>query len=173
MKKTKPLSVKQISEIANLIRKLFGVPSYKPFPIKEILDHLFEEGVLSIQYLEDENPIFDKDTQAKYSPIDNFIYIKESLLDSKSKSINFTLCHEFFHFLQFMVFDFTVEETENCKKYYDPEWQANEFAGALLIPNEEVYKKYTLKDLAKRYNVTNSCALTRLTLHKLRQKRKK
>ena len=81
MKKTNPLKIVEIENIANNVRREFCVTLDSPFPILEILDKLHVNGLLTIQYLEDDDPIFEEDTPAKYNPADNFIYVKISVLE--------------------------------------------------------------------------------------------
>ena len=81
MKKTNPLKIVEIENIANKVRREFGVLLDSPFPILEVLEKLHYSGLLTIQYKEDDDPMFEEDTPAKYNPIDNFIYVKISVLE--------------------------------------------------------------------------------------------
>ena len=84
MKKTNPLKIVEIENYANNLRK----------------EKFHVEGLLTSQYLEDDDSLFEDDTPAKYNPADNFIYVKESVLEELEKHeyrANFTLAHELFH----------------------------------------------------------------------------
>ena len=162
MKKTNPLSVKDIEYYANRIRKEFNVDLNSYFPILDFLDYLFESKALSIQYLENDNPLLESDCPAKYSPIDNFIYIKESVLDEYENGIYraaFTLAHELFHYIQIQVLEMDYIEKDECKPYENADWQANEFAGQLLIPTE--YIECPVDFLMRKFRVSEECVLTR------------
>lgn len=76
--------------------------------------------------------MFEEDTPAKYNLIDNFIYVKISVLEeveAKEYRANFTLAHEFFYYIQCQVLGFSFEEVDPCLHYVRAEWQADEFAG--------------------------------------------
>ena len=82
MKKTNPLSVKKIEEYANKVRREFSVDLNSHFPIFHILENLHNDGSLTIQIMDNDDSIFEhEDELAKYSPIDNFIYIKEKVVE--------------------------------------------------------------------------------------------
>ena len=174
MIKTNPLSVSDISNIANSIREQYGIAKDAAFPILEVLEKLFINNYLSIQLLEDDNQYLGKDTPAVYNAFDNFIYLKESVIqevENGNYRSNFTLAHEFFHYLQHQVLGFTFEEVEERKTYEDPECQANTFAGLLLLPdeyidNDDVY-------LAEHFQVSIECVLTRKVKQKKRELKEK
>lgn len=173
MKKTNPLSISDIEKIAYIIRRIFKISNDEAFPIFDILEFFYEKGALTIQYLDNDDPIFEKDTPAKYNPIDNFIYLKTSVLEEIENCeyrSNFTLAHEFFHFIQFHVLKFEFEEVDKCLSYEDPEWQANEFAGQLLIPKTYLEAvDYDPKLIAEKFKVSEICAVTRRLKFKKRQ----
>lgn len=173
MTRTNPLSVNDIASLASNIRKEYNIKNDEAFPILRILSNLHDNGLLSLQILEDSDPYFDSKTIAKYNRLDNFIYIKESVINDYENGIyhsNFTLAHEFFHFIQSQILNFDFEEVESCKAYEDVEWQANEFAGELLIPTE--YVDLDEFEVAKKFKVTIECALLRKLKYKQRKERK-
>lgn len=101
----------------------------------------------------------------------NFIYIKEQVLDDYENNIywsNFTLAHELFHYLQSRILNFKFEDVVECKTYEDPEWQANNFAGELLVPKK--YLDLDDEELVNRFKVTMECVLTRKVQRKKRNK---
>lgn len=169
MKKTNPISAKEIGIIAENLREEFKIKKGSFFPIYDVITFYMEIGVLTVQVMDNEDPMFEDDIPALYSPYDNFIYIKESILEDYENNeyrANFTLAHEFFHFLQHKVLNFTFEEVDECKAYFDPEWQANEFAAQLLIPNE--YIDMEVNEIVDKFHVSEICATTR----KLKMKRR-
>lgn len=173
MKKTNPLSVSDIEGLCVTLRYWLKVPTDSCFPIIKLLNDLYYKGFINIQYMSDDDKIFEKDTPAKYNPIDNFIYIKESILedlDNNKFSANFTLAHEFFHYIQHKLLGFNFEEVEKCLAFEDPEWQANEFAGQLLIPTKYVKNNYSVDYVAQKFKVSKICVLTRKLNYQKRQK---
>lgn len=177
MKKTNPLRIVEIENIANRVRREFGVSLDSPFPILEVLEKLHYGGLLTIQYKEDDDPMFEENTPAKYNPIDNFIYVKISVLEEVETNeyrANFTLAHEFFHYIQCQVLGFTFEEVEYCPHYVRAEWQADEFAGQLLIPTKYVdLDEYDKFEIIEHFKVSEKCAETRIGLFLKRNPGKK
>ena len=165
MRRTNPLTINKIEAIARKTREYFQVSNDSKFPIMEVIGYLFENYVLSLQVLEDDNKIFDNDVPAVYNPIDNFIYVKESVLkelEEKEYRSNFTLAHELFHFIQCKILEFEFEDVEYCKSYEDAEWQANEFAAQLLIPTEyAMAQKYDVQFIIEKFEVSEIFANTR------------
>lgn len=175
MKKTNPLKIVEIENYANNLRKELGIPSNSFFPVLEVMEKFHVDGLLTIQYLEDDDSLFEDDTPAKYNPADNFIYVKESVLEELEKHeyrANFTLAHELFHYFQCQVLGFEFEEVENCPSFEDPEWQADEFAAPLLVPTKYVVGDCDTKLVAEMFNVSESCVVTRKLYYERRLKRK-
>ena len=163
MIKTNPLSVKNIETIAKKVREDYKIKNGDCFPVLEYINYLFDNGIIGIMILEDDDSYLDKDTPAVYNAMDNFIYLKESVIneiESGNYRSNFTLAHELFHYLQHQVLGFEFEEVEDRKTYEDPEWQANCFAGELLLPTEFLTNEDDYY-LAKHFEVSMECVLTR------------
>ena len=121
--------------------------------------------------MDNNDALFADNIPAFYNSYDNFIYIKESVLEeyeNKEYRSNFTLAHELFHFIQHKVLGFDFEEVDSCVTYCDPEWQANEFAGQLLIPEEFI--DLETEQLINKFHVSEYCVLTRKLKYKKRQK---
>lgn len=174
MIKTNPLSIKKIEEIASLIRDTYNIGIDDHFPILEVIDKLFVKNQLSYQIVEDNCPIMSKQEVAIYDPIENYLYIKESVITEYENGIyrsSFTLAHEFFHYLQAQVLFFSFEESNHVSTYEDPDWQANEFAGQLLIPSSRLIE--STESLMRKYHVSEECVLTRKLYFKRRNKTKR
>lgn len=142
MKKTNPLSVKDIENIAKKFRTYFNIDKNSYFPILEVIDTLFEKKLLSYQVVNNDTKIMDDSCVAMYNANENFIYIKESVF----------------------------EECEKCKYYENADWQANEFAGQILIPTK--YLDLDEETIQSYFRVSLECALTRKAKAKKRQKKK-
>lgn len=170
MIKTNPLSIKDVSEFAHNLRSEYRIKLDEAFPILDVLNDLFEKGLLSIQVLNDNDPYLELNILAVYNTVDNFIYLKESVLidhDNNNYRANFTLAHELFHYLQTRVLNFTFEESNECKAYEEIDWQANEFASELLLP--KAYLDLENEELVTRFKVTMECVLTRKLQRKKRE----
>jgi len=172
MIKTNPLSVKKIEELASSIRDHYKIKKDEFFPILEIIDNLFVNKKLSFQIIEDDSPFVDEHTLAYYNPQENYIYVKESVIAEYEEGIYrsaFTLCHEFFHYMQIQMLGFDFEEVEDCKPYEEIDWQANEFAGQILIPQE--FLDLDEETLQSKFHVSLECVLTRKAKRKKRIKK--
>lgn len=170
MIKTNPLSVNDIADIAKRVRKEYKIESGDCFPILKYLSYIYDQELIGLSILDDNDSYLDKDTPAKYNANDNFIYLKESVIneiESGNYRSNFTLAHELFHYLQNKVLGFSFEEVEDRKTYEDPEWQANCFAGELLLPDEFLDNEDN-DFLAKHFQVSLECVLTRKVKNKKR-----
>ena len=174
MVKTNPLSVKDITNYAKQIRQSYKIKEDECFPIFDYIDYLCANGYLSMQIIADDDKYLDSNTVALYNSYDNFIYVKESVIDeieSGNYRSNFTLAHELFHYIQNKVLGFDFERVEEEKVYEDPEWQANVFAGELLLPTDALQiddNEY----LASHYKVSFECVLTRKVKNKKREEYK-
>lgn len=162
MIKTNPLSVLRIKKVADEIRKSYSIPLDTFFPIYDYINELCDNNVLNIQILEDDDEAFSDGKIAFYNAQENFIYIKDSVdaeLNENNYRSNFTLAHELFHYMQVQVLNFKFEEVEKTEAFMDPEWQANEFAAQLLIPEE--YVNLSPEEIVERFHVSIEAALTR------------
>ncbi len=177
MKKTNPLKIVEIENYANNLRRELDIPSNSPFPVLEVIEKFHGDGLLTIQYLEDDDPLLEEDTPVKYNPIDDFIYVKISVLEEAETDeyrANFTLVHEFFHYIQCQALGFTFEEVEYCPHYVRAEWQAGEFAGQLLILTKYVdVDEYNKFEIIEHFKVSEKCAETRIGFFKKRNPGKK
>lgn len=175
MRKTNSISVLRIKKEADRVRKEFNTPLDSFFPIYEYIMDLCDKGKLEYQILEEDDPMFGLDEYAKYDMDNNIIYVKDSVDEEACEDIGrarFTLCHELFHYIQAKVLNFKFEETDiKPKDFNDPEWQANEFAGQLLIPEEFIH--LSDEELMERYKASNECVLYRKLKVKQRNNRKK
>lgn len=171
MIKTNALSVNKIKEVASLFRTLYNVANDEPFPVLEVIDNLFVKKQLSYQIVEDSSVLLPDNAVAIYNPAENFIYIKESVIEEYETGVyrsSFTLCHELFHYIQTQILGFSFEEVKKCPSFEDVDWQANEFAAQVLIPSE--YLDLDSEELANKFHVSLECVLTRKTYAKRRKK---
>ena len=170
--KTNSLSVKDIEEYANQIRKYFKIKENAYFPILEVLEELDSLNLLKLVIVNDDFFV-DENVLACYELESKSIVVKESVIneyEAQEYRSAFTLAHEFFHFIQDSQ-GFSFEEVEDCPSYCELEWQANEFAGQLLVPLKFV-DKYSIEELANMFHVSIDCATIR-KLYKVRRENKK
>lgn len=173
--KTDSMSVKRIKAYALKIRENLGIKNNEPFPIYDYINDLCNKGELNYQILEDDDETFNNGEVAYYKPSDNTIYVKDSVdrgFEEGDYRSNFTLAHEFFHYIQIQKLNFNfviVDDSVEVKTFNDPEWQANEFAGELLITDD--YLDLDENTLGKMFHITAECALTR-KLYKIKREKR-
>lgn len=110
---------------------------------EELLEHLRDEDVV-VEFSE----CLAIGQEAFYSPLKNTIVFKEEIARKPHEPRNrFTIAHELGHFVlhreqyKDVIFESgrgRLYRREDLKPYEDPEWQANCFAAALLMPRESV-----------------------------------
>lgn len=158
--KCNPTSRKSLREYALYIRKALGCDSIY-FPIVEFLELLpwiYPELTYSIV----ESTEMPDNIHADIDVLNKVIRIKEKIYDGACDGNGrdrFTIAHEIGHFLLMSEGGVSyAKSTTKPKAYEDPEWQADAFAGELLVPIHKLkrYKKATT--VAKRCGVSLSCA---------------
>ena len=77
MKKTNPISTEEIKKIASNFRKEYKIALNEYFPIYEVLMDFENQGLITIQVMENDDPMFCEDIPALYNAYDNFIYIND------------------------------------------------------------------------------------------------
>ncbi|MFS2011218.1 ImmA/IrrE family metallo-endopeptidase [Azospirillum sp. CT11-132] len=138
-----PLSRARIRQNASDIRELFGFSKTPRFPLLHVIENLLPQAFPESTF-EVVDPAEMKGMYAEALPaaasirIRNDVYMRAV---SGSPRDNFTLAHELGHLVLHM--DHRLQRLSaplKLKPYLDPEWQANTFAGELLVPLE-LYKK--------------------------------
>lgn len=154
----KPLSRTKIREKADAVRKLAGNP------VKFNIVKFIENGLAVLDPDSTINILPDgemKDAYAKAFPDLHLIQIRESVY---LKAINgdcrhrFTLCHELGHYLMHGAQNIVFPRSERKPfPYEDPEWQANTFAGELLVP-PEIAAKYNENEISMLCGASHTVA---------------
>lgn len=157
-----PCSRAKLREIANLIRKAFGLRDVKFFPVVELL----EFGLQSIYNDFNYEIIEVQKLQNKYAvtyPAKNLIKIREDVYygaASGNGRDRFTIAHEIGHFILHKPENVALarsEIVEKIPKYKDPEWQANTFAGELLAP-PHIIQGLTVHEIVRKCGVSRMVA---------------
>ncbi len=151
----------QIRAVAKEIRNLFGLQNRFEFPIVEVFETLSVCGEFNFEIL----------TRAvmgnKYGetfPGKNQISLREDIYDKATAGDPFsrsTIAHELYHWLchsdQTISLCRTDADVEARKPYEDPEWQANCFAGELLVPKDLV-AGMSVEEVMQKCNVSRAMA---------------
>jgi len=154
-----PLSRQNIRVIANVVREIansgtmFNVLQFLEIKLLDI-DPQFELHIVEDSEIEG--------CYAKACPDKHLIIISASVYDGACNNNGrhrFTICHELGHYLLH-----GAETTyfprlgRELRAYEDPEWQANTFAGELLVP-EDIAKNFSADEIVKMCGVSRQVAL--------------
>ena len=150
-----PLSRKDIRNITNRIRKLVGLSEQFYFPIVHFIEQIMPQ-IFNGFYCEIVDILEMPGRYAEALPQLNLMRIREDVYHNALADIGrdrFTLAHEVGHFIMHgegRVALARVDE-QSIPAYRKPEWQANAFAGELLIPAHLVGDKSetTIAELCK------------------------
>ncbi|MGT2811762.1 ImmA/IrrE family metallo-endopeptidase [Streptococcus minor] len=165
-----PCSRKDIRKYSRHFREQLNLGNALEFPIVEVLEGFSEAGYFDIEIVPvDAMPNSYGETlyHQKLIRIREDIYDKACEGDGFSRS---TIAHELFHFFKHrneeIVFCRTVEELESRKTYEDPEWQANCFAGELLVPIKLV-KEMSIEEVVEKCRVSHQMATYQLNKYEI------
>lgn len=159
--KVSPCSRKDLRNYALLIRQKTKLEFQLEFPIVEVLEILVADEKLNLEILPDED-MPDSYGETLYTT--NVIRLRESTYNGACEGNPFyrsTIAHELLHCFKHryeeIKFCKTVEEIQSIKSYEDAEWQANCFAGELLVPMHLV-KGLTVEEVVEKCKVSHSMA---------------
>jgi Zn-dependent peptidase ImmA (M78 family) len=150
------MSRNAIRGLADIIRESFGLKNKKYFPVVEFLEHgltqIDENFVLEIREIQE---------MTEYGiayPKDKKIALRQDVYERACDGVprdRFTIAHEIGHYIMHKPDRIGLARTaEKPKPYQDPEWQANTFAGELLVPG------YIIRGMALNQIVTE-CGVSR------------
>ena len=135
-----PRSRLEIVSIVKHIKKQIHFDGLN-FPIVEFIEHVLPQIDESFKYEYCQKNELPANVYAYYSPIDNLMKIREDVYIGASNGNSrdrFTLAHEVGHYFLHNEVILTRKSESEIPPYENPEWQANVFAGELLIPSQEI-----------------------------------
>ena len=154
----KPTSRAKIRKTTELIRKIAQAEDY--FDVVRFLEHrlpmMDEDFELCVLADEEMHGYY-----AKAYPDQHKIEVRQSVYLGAIENIGghrFTLCHELGHYFMHGSERISYPRTqEKIQAYEDPEWQANTFAGELLVP-ANIARNFTVSEISQRCGVSNIVA---------------
>lgn len=158
----KPRSKRDIEQVAYNIRKTLKLEKYLYFPIVEFIENILPQIDTNFSYEYCELADMPKNTYAFYNPTDNIMHIREDVYEAACKDDGrhrFTLAHEVGHYFlhsEDVILRRSASKFE-IKPFENPEWQANTFAGALLIPNNLI-KNMSISQIASQCGTSYQAA---------------
>ncbi|MDY3007321.1 MULTISPECIES: ImmA/IrrE family metallo-endopeptidase [Anaerococcus] len=161
-----PLSRKDLRRMAYELRKLFGFENKLDFPIVQVIEFLSNKGVFNLEICSID------EMGTKYGetvPSENLIKLREDIYEKACDNDGFsksTCSHELLHWLihgeETVSFCRREEDLMKRRVYEDPEWQANCFAGELLVP-KHIVKGMSIDEIMEKCNVTYRMAQYQLS----------
>jgi len=156
--KASPLSRAGIRKVTNSLKEQFNIPTDKPFPIVKFMEYVLTRLGLEYEIIPNEEM---GGVYAETTPENGKIFISESTYDGACDGIprdKFTIAHEIGHGLLHTLDRVIFTRTSNeIKPYESPEWQANVFAGELLVHTDSIHS-LSVEDIADKYEVSFTVA---------------
>jgi len=164
-----PMSKVDIRRVAEALRKILGLGVQDAFPMIKFYElilpridknfnlQVVDEGELGGAY-------------AKTYPLTREIILEDRVYDGITEGQEvgihmFTAAHELGHYFLHTHERLSLNRDKGQSKrpaYMDPEWQADEFAGNLLVPEEAITPGITAGEIAERYKVSKAMARVRI-----------
>lgn len=161
-----PLSRKDLRRLAYKFRALFGLEDEMDFPIIQVMEYLSNKGEFNLEICSID------EMNTKYGetiPYENLIKLRKDIYEKACDNDGFsrsTCSHELLHWLmhreETVSFCRREEDLKKRRAYEDPEWQANCFAGELLVP-KHIVKGMSIEEVMEKCNVTYSMAQYQLS----------
>ncbi|EKT4505622.1 ImmA/IrrE family metallo-endopeptidase [Pseudomonas aeruginosa] len=157
-----PRSQDNVFGVAMAVRRELGIQS-DAFPIAEVLEFVMPQAF----------PGYALEVAEKHEmgvnhgltiPAENVIRFRsdvyEGIVEGRGRD-RFTAAHELGHWLMHRNVPIRFHRSEQGKlpAYKDSEWQANRFAGALLMPSEKMITCQCLDEVVQRFRVSRDAAV--------------
>jgi len=152
-----PLSQNDVFEIAMGVRKQLGI-QIDSFPIVQVLEFVMPQVFpgFNLEVAEHEEMGINHGLTI---PTENVIRLRidvyEGLVEGRGRD-RFTAAHELGHYLMHRNVPIQFHRAENGQlpPFKNSEWQANRFAGALLMPIDKMKQCRTLQEVMERFDVS-------------------
>lgn len=157
--KVPPRSRQSIETLAQFFRDQCGFSSKAELPIVEFLELMSNEGLINLEIVEDSEL---GDDEARAYPDKLHIQVKQSVYEGAVNGLGhcrFTLAHEFGHILLHKNIPQQYARSNSQHKVYeDSEWQADVFAGAVLIDGRQTTGYESADEIARKFRVSVAAA---------------
>jgi transcriptional regulator with XRE-family HTH domain len=155
-----PMSIAKLRHFAEQVRDVFVEATTVAFPIMDVLE--FRLGQVIPDFVLD---VQDQDTMGQDegrvvagSPV---LTLRSDIYEGAWNGVGrdrFTASHEFAHFLMHRTITFARTREDTDKIYCDAEWQADSFAGTLLMSPRHVGRFRTADEAADACTITRAAA---------------
>jgi len=157
-----PLSGAQIAELTEIIRRDMQIQT-DDFPLIHFLElampRLFPGFALEVGLMSEMGA-----NHGLTIPDENVIRLREDVYDGLSRGVGrdrFTAAHELGHYIMHrkVPIVFHRQEQGRLVPFRDSEWQANTFAGDLLMPRSLMLQCLSIDEVVKRFGVSSQAAM--------------
>lgn len=157
-----PLSTKKIESIASAVREIIGCKT--PYlPIIEIIEFVVPKLISDFTFdIRSKREM--KENHGQVDPFNRTLSLREDVYEGAiagNGRDRFTAAHELGHLI--LHCDVTLNRSEGTPKhaYTNPEWQANSFASAILMPRPLVERCPNLRGVISSFGVSREAACVR------------
>ena len=165
-----PRSGENIEDLADAVRRAFGlldVPYFQVVPFVEMgLQHLVDGLEFDVVDTAEMGPRL-----GAVNPLTGDFMIREDVYEaavSGNPRHRFTVAHEAGHAMMHVrTLNRLPTSIGRVPPYRDPEWQANRFAAALLMPRHLVKNCTSISEIMEHFGVSKECAEMRIRTLKL------
>lgn len=165
-----PRSGENIENLADAVRRAFNLFDVPFFPVVSLVElglhHLVDGYEFDVVEVAEMGP-----REGAVNPLTGAFMLREDVYEA---AINhqprprFTVAHEAGHALMHVRTLNRLPITNGeVPIYCDPEWQANRFGGALLMPRHMVGSCTSINEIMSRFGVSRDCAVSRIKTLKL------
>ncbi len=165
--KVEPKSRLDFRRMALQVRTLLGLKDVLYFPVVKVLESLSMMFPTFIYHIVEDDELPDGD-HADMDIVNQVMRIKrtvyERACDGKGRD-RLTIAHELGHFFTLCIAGFKLQRNfsgQEPKPYEDPEWQANCFAGELLMA-AHLIKGMGASEVEQKCGVSYQAAMTQLS----------
>jgi hypothetical protein len=165
-----PRSGDNIEDLADAVRQGFGLTDVDFFPVVPFV----ELGLQHIQpgmMFDVVEPELLGARMGAVNPLTGAFMLREDVYEGALRDEprhRFTVAHEAGHAIMHVgTLNRLPASFGKVVTYRDPEWQANRFAGALLMPRHLVRECKNIEEIMRRFGVSREAAATRIKTLKL------
>ncbi len=163
-----PTSTKILRQYADQVRDAFVPTNQTAFPIMDIVEFRLD-AFFPGYYLD----VCDRDAmgddEGRVIAGQNCIMLRQDVYDGAWQGagrFRFTVAHELGHFLMHREVAFARVREDDQPIYRDAEWQADEFAGGLLMSARHVRSFAGAEDAAQKCGISSEAARVMLSKHR-------
>jgi hypothetical protein len=158
-------STASLRSFAEQVRGVFVNPGRTDFPIMDVLEFRLEAIFPGFAVLPCDHSEMGAD-EGRVIPGINAIFLREDVYDGAWEGNGrdrFTACHELAHYLLHRTAGFARTRDDHEPMYKDAEWQADTFAGALMMSVQHAPSFSSVGDAAAKCGMTPHAARVMLS----------